>query len=212
MRRTALFGQMQGHGHVWDITRPLQKGMTIFPGDPEYIRESNTSNQVTVSNLQLGSHTGTHMDAPAHMIEGGETLDALAPERFFCPARVLSVKNNGAVSLEELRRCQLMPGEAVLFKAPPGFERTPVPIYLENNTAQYLVNSGVSLVGIDSLSIESGADPAFPVHHTLLEAGVIVLEGLRLLEVPPGLYQLVALPLLIAGGDGAPARAVLIGS
>jgi arylformamidase len=211
MGRMDLFGQLRGQGRVWDITRPLQEGMTIFPGDPAYHRQCTTCNQVTVADLQMGSHTGTHMDAPAHMIEGGATIDTLSPERFICPARVLSVKHNGAVSLEEIRRCQLMPGEAVLFKSPPDMEKIPVPIFLGNDTAQHLVDSSVSLVGIDSLSIESGDDPAFPVHHALLEAGVIILEGLRLSEVPPGLYQLVALPLLITDGDGSPARAVLIG-
>lgn len=194
---------------VWDITQLMEEGMEIFPGDPPYTRRILSGEDVTISELTIGSHCGTHLDAPAHLISGGATIDLIPPQRFILPARVLEVPAGGPVAIDRVNRCQLIPGEAVLFKTRNGDNRRGR-TYLTREVAEYLVKYGTSLVGVENLSCEAEDAPGLPVHHTLLEAGVLILEGVELRKVPPGLFQLVVLPLLIKSGDGAPARALLI--
>lgn len=201
--------RLPGQFKLWDITRPLKPDMTIYPGDPSFSRIITSEGAVTVSELRMGSHTGTHMDAPLHMLAGGGTIESLPIEGFIRPARVVAVRDRGTVLPEIVESSGVRPGEALLLKAPAECETEVTPIYLAPETAKSLVNHGVSLIGIDSLSVEAGGDEAFPVHRTLLRAGVLLLEGLNLKDIPEGNYHLIALPLLIDGGDGAPVRAVL---
>lgn len=194
---------------IWDITQVMEEGMPVYPGDPPFSRRVLSEGDVLVSELSFGSHCGTHLDAPAHLVLGGATTEHIPPQRFIMPARVLEVPSGEAVTVDRVDRCQLLPGEAVLFKSRKGENRRGMP-YLTLEVAEYLIKAGTSLVGVESQSVEANGTPGFPVHLALLQAGVLIIEGLDLRKVPPGLYQLVALPLLIKGGDGAPVRAVLI--
>jgi arylformamidase len=157
-----------------------------------------------VSRLVLGTHAGTHVDPPSHFFPGGATVDALALDVLVGPVIVADLTAAGTVGRAALESLSLPDGTTrLLLKT----ERDSGA--LTGDGAQWLVDRGVVLVGADTLSIEPETD-AYPVHRILLGAGVVIVEALDLTGVAPGSYQLVCLPLRIAGGDGAPARAVLI--
>ncbi len=172
-----------------------------------------------MSQLHLGTHTGTHVDPPWHFVDGGATVDHLAPEVFFGPAAVADLRGAtgdiGPAELEELAlpeaatRLLLRTRNSELWnRLPAEFPDRYVALGVEG--ARWMVDRGIRLVGIDFLSIEAGGPPDFPVHHTLLEAGVVIVEGLDLRAAEPGDYTLACFPLKLLDGDGAPARAVLI--
>jgi arylformamidase len=175
--------------------------------------------QANVSLLRFGAHTGTHVDAPAHFIEGGAKVDSLSLETLIGEAIVVEIPLDAcSIAPEHLTECDLSGVERVLFKTRnSGFWHDPENrfrtdfTYLETEAAVWLVEAGVRLVGIDYLSIERFGSKEFETHRTLLSKGVIILEGLDLQQVAPGRYELICLPIKLAGGcgDGAPARAVL---
>jgi arylformamidase len=209
-------------GHMFDVSLPIINGGLTFPGDPpirisphQSIAEGGSAN---VSAMGFGSHTGTHIDAPSHFIEGAEPVDAIPLERLVGPAVVLEFADDvTAIDASQLRSRDLGATPRVLFRTrnsallwAPRF--TPDYTYLTPDGAEYLLQQGVQLVGIDYLSIERFDSPDHPVHRMLLQRRVVILEGLDLSLVPPGRYELICLPLRLAGLDGAPARAVLIPS
>jgi len=165
---------------IFDISVPVRSGMPVYPGDPE-VRLERVSSSPAVSRLDFGVHTGTHVDAPLHFIEGADAAEQL-------PLDVL------------VGACEVVAGlgfaERVLVKDAPE---------LDGAAAQALVDQGVRLVGADRMSV--GDEDA---HRVLLGAGVVVVEGLDLRTVKPGTYDLYCLPLKLEGSDGAPARAILV--
>jgi arylformamidase len=203
---------------IIDISRPIGPDTPVWPGDPpvlvEPVARVEAGDPADVSRLALGTHTGTHVDPPAHLIPGGATVDVLALDVLVGPAVVADFTVAGPVDPPALESLSLPEGTTrLLLKT--GRETGA----LTPDGAQWLVERGVSLVGADTLSIEPETGPGvrgcppeeqYPVHRTLLGAGVVIVEALDLSAVAPGSYQLVCLPLRIAGGDGAPARAVLI--
>lgn len=191
---------------IWDITRVMEEGMPVYPGDPSFHRQTLPGVGVTIAALQMGSHCGTHLDAPAHLLPEGTTVDMIAPERFICTAHVVAVPAPGGIAPAVVKLIELQRNEAVLFKSPVQDGGS---VFLLPATASYLVQRGIGLVGTDMMSVDPPDAPGLPVHRLLLEAGVLILEGLDLRGVPPGRYRLIALPLLIRGGDGAPVRALL---
>jgi arylformamidase len=204
---------------IIDISRPIGPDTPVWPGDPPVVVEPvarlEAGDPADVSRLALGTHTGTHVDPPAHFIPGGATVDVLALDVLVGPAIVADVNAAGPVDRAALESLSLPDGTTRLLLKTGADSGA-----LTADGAQWLVDRGVSLVGADTLSIEPeslcpgvrGCPPEeqYPVHRTLLGAGVVIVEGLDLRAVTPGPYQLVCLPLRIAGGDGAPARAVLI--
>ncbi len=208
-------------GRVYDISRPLYDGGLIYPGDPEIRIRSHHSiargDPADVSSLALGSHTGTHVDAPSHFVPGGETVDRIPLERLFGEALVLDVQGPiAAIGAAELARHDLDGHRRVLLRTRNSAfatDRDFVPDYcaLARDGAEHLLDRGVELVGIDYLSVEAFGSHDFPVHHLLLGSGVVIVEGLDLSAVPAGVYQFICMPLRLQGLDGAPARAVLVG-
>ena len=165
--------------------------------------------------MALGVHTGTHVDAPIHFVEGGATAEAIALDALIGPAWVVdATAATGSITAGDLDRFDIPADEVrLLFRTrtahlwdAPGFE--PGFVALDATAATALVRRGVRSVGIDYLSIAPFGDPV-PTHRILFEAGVVVLEGLDLRNVAPGAYDLLCLPLRIVGSDGAPARALL---
>jgi arylformamidase len=161
-------------------------------------------------------HTGTHVDAPRHFIDGGAGADAIALDALMGSAYVVDATGvRTDIDVRALEALALPRGsKRLLFKTSnselwsrPGFNGDF--IGLTADAASYLVQRGVRLIGADYLSVAPKSDPA-PTHRVLLEAGVVVLEGLDLRQVEPGGYRLVCLPLLLVGSDGAPARAILV--
>jgi arylformamidase len=171
----------------------------------------------TVSQLSMSAHAGTHVDAPCHFVRGGSGVDALDLQVLVGPCLVVHTGDVDALSAGVLEASSIPPGtERLLFRTRNSDRDTHDGqafdedyAALTKDGARWLAARGVRLVGIDALSIASFEDTGL-THQILLEAGVIVLEGLDLGEVEAGHYQLVCLPLKIVGGDGSPARAVLI--
>lgn len=184
----------------------------MWPGDPPVVVEPVTRMEdgdvAAVSRLALGTHTGTHVDPPAHFVPGGATVDELPLDILVGPAVVADCTGGAPIDATRLEVLDLPAGTTrLLLKTAGGGDGSTGTLTPEG--AGWLVERGVLLVGADTLSIEPATDD-YPVHRVLLGAGVIIVEGLDLTAVAPGRYQLVCLPLRIAGGDGAPARAVLL--
>jgi arylformamidase len=201
---------------IIDISVPIRPGMIVYEGDPNVHLErvlSITEGAVAnVSRLDFGVHSGTHVDAPVHFIEGAVGVEALALDALIGNAYVVdATAAESTIDAATLRRLAVPEGaERLLFRTTnshlwEGDAFTPDYVRLAADGAEFLVGSGVRLVGIDYLSIGDEA-----VHRELLGAGVVVLEGIDLRGVEPGAYRLVCLPLPLPGCDGAPARTVLV--
>jgi arylformamidase len=201
-----------------DVSVRLAPGMPAYPGNPEFeiqpikrIADGGSSN---VSRLVLGTHTGTHVDAPRHFFDDGADVDQLELDLLIGPARVVEIPRGGGISEQDLAAAGLSEDLRVLFKTPNsalwhggGFHTDYA--YLTESGARYLVERGAKLVGIDYLSIEQFKKPGAPAHHALLSRGVVIIEGLNLTGVEAGVYEMYCLPLRIADADGSPARVVL---
>ena len=203
---------------LFDVTRPIFHAMPVYEGDPEvaiqpWLRITRGA-PANVSRLTMGTHTGTHVDPPAHIREGAPGVDRLPLDILIGPARVFDLAASGPIDAARLRGMDLTSHRRVLFKTrnPEGGRDETSPgnfAGLTEDAARLLVDSGVGLVGVNALSVDSPMSSSFPAHHILLASGVIILEGLNLSAVPPGDYELFCLPLKIRDGDGAPARVVL---
>jgi arylformamidase len=198
-----------------DVTVPIHRGMVHWPGNPGVSFETEEMHDPVcrVSKLSLGVHTGTHFDAPNHFDVPGGGVDALPLNALVGVARVLALRGS-TVDRAGLEANAVRSGERVLLKT-SNSERcwstdTFVPdyVYLTEEAARYLAAMRVLTVGIDYLSVGGPVEGA-ATHRALLGAGVCILEGLDLRRVGPGTFDLVALPLLIPGSDGAPARVLL---
>lgn len=202
-----------------DISVPLRNGMVSWPGDPpfEVIRISDVAkgDHATVSRISMGSHTGTHIDAPAHFIKDGTDVASLPLEIMVGPAKVIRIKDPDAIKQEELKTHSIKRGDRVLFKtrnSTDAWRSTAFVedfVHLTDEAAGYLVGLGVRMVGVDYLSVGAYKGGGAAVHQTLLSHGVWIIEDLDLSHVDEGMYDLVCLPLKIENGDGSPARAIL---
>jgi arylformamidase len=204
---------------IHDISVPLSPALHVYPGDPgvEIFRPMTLAggDVANLSYLRLGSHTGTHVDAPEHFIEGATTVDNIALNLLIGRARVLEI-TAPVITASVLQEFDLGPDVRLLFKTRNSYlwsepEFVADFVHLTRDAASHLVENGIKLVGIDYLSVEKFGFDTPEVHRTLLSNGVVILEGIDLREVEPGDYELICLPLKIAGGDGAPARVVLRG-
>jgi arylformamidase len=194
---------------IFDVSVPLREGMVTYPGDPLVHMERAASiaggDVVNLTRIDFGLHSGTHVDAPAHFIDGAAGVDAIPLEVLVGPCEVVEVPDLSAGSVATAPQA-----ERILFKTPnselwASDQFAADFAQLDGEGAKLLVERGVRLVGVDYLSVgDEGA------HHVLLEAGVVPVEGLDLRSVGQGTYELVCLPLRVVGADGAPARAILI--
>ena len=203
-----------------DVSVPIRDAMTVYRGNPPVrIRPAMTLQRdgVNLSELCLGSHTGTHIDAPSHFVRGGVGVDRLNLDRFIGPAWVADLgRVRGGINADDLTRARIPRGSRrVLLRTgnsrwwhPARPFRTNF-VYLAADGAAWMVDRGVELVGIDYLSIEGYGVQGAPTHKRLLGAGIPILEGLDLFKVRPGRWQMAALPLRIVNGDAGLTRAVL---
>lgn len=203
---------------IIDISQEISHDMTVYPGDPRFLSRSVSSfkrgDMCEVSELTIGSHCGTHIDAPLHMIPGGATIESVPLEHFLGPCRVLTLAAP-IITERMLVEHQIKAGERILLRTDPKGEYTPKngrfnPSVLSMRAAQYLAEQKVRLVGIDSPTVENMEICDGEVHRALLQAGVAILEGLNLRHVTGECYMLSALPLSLVGENGAPCRAVLV--
>jgi arylformamidase len=210
---------MIGFGEVLDVSLLWGEECAAWPGEEAELRtegDAGAGGQV-VTSLRTSVHYGTHLDAPAHFIAGGRTIDGYAAAEFILPAVVLDIAGDGDAAAADLAGADLRSGDAVLFRtrnSRQGISRSPV--FREDfagvglDAARLLAGLGARLAGIDYLSIERTGDGGYPVHRLLLGAGVLILEGLNLAAVAPGRYTLVCLPLRLKSAEGSPVRAVLL--
>jgi arylformamidase len=218
--RDEVLAMVVRDGAIADISMPIHPGMVVYAGDPAVhlsrVKSLSHGDSANVSRLDFGVHTGTHVDAPVHFLADAPGADRLALEAMIGPVSVVdataATTHFDALGLEALA----IPAgaERVLFKTTnsalwdsPRFE--PRFLGITDDGARWLVDRGLRLVGMDYLSVAPYGD-APPTHRALLEAGIVILEGIDLRAVAPGEYRLVCLPLRLVGADGAPARAVLM--
>jgi arylformamidase len=201
-----------------DVSVPLAAGIPAYPGNPDFelqpVKRISAGGSSNVSRLIMGTHTGTHVDAPRHFFDDGAGVDALPLDLLLGRSRVVEVTKRGAVGADELAAAGLREDLRVLLKTSnsalwngEGFHQDYT--YLSEGGARYLVDQGVKVIGIDYLSIEQFKKQGAPAHRALLSQGVVIIEGLNLAEVEPGMYEMYCLPLRVVGGDGAPARVLL---
>ncbi|MDT7808650.1 MAG: arylformamidase [Acidobacteriota bacterium] len=210
--------------HIYDISVPIAPGETpTYPGDPGIEVESWNSisrgDAANVTLIKFGAHTGTHVDAPAHFIEGARGVVSLPLEVLVGESLVVEIPTDAHAVEERHVSASVPEGTArVLFKTrnsdfwdePRGRFREDF-TYIAPGAAHALIARGVRLVGIDYLSVEKFGSHDYETHRTLLSNGVVIVEGLDLRAVAAGRYELVCLPLKLAAGsgDGAPARTIL---
>jgi arylformamidase len=205
---------------IYDISVPIRTGGIVYPGNPEIditLQQAVAKGAgANVSAIRFGSHTGTHADASRHFFDDGQPVDQIPLDRLIGPAILVSFPDNvRAIGAAELKAHDLRGRTRILLRTRNSAllsqkQFAPDYTYLAPDGAEYLVDKGVELVGIDYLSIEQFHSGHHRTHRTLLAKSVVILEGLDLSAPPPGEYQLICLPLRIEGCDGAPARAVLI--
>jgi arylformamidase len=223
-QRTGISRDVTRPLQIFDATVPISELMPVWPGDPRIKIEPVSSiargDAYNASQLSLSSHTGTHVDAPYHFIQRGLTVDKLPLELLIGPALVAEVDGleGNTIQVFDLARLQF-PRDItrLLLKTSNSYfwedrlsEFEYNFVHLGPKTAEWIVKRGIKLIGVDYLSIEALGAREHEVHRTLLEAGVVIVEGLNLSRVPAGRCQVMCLPLRIEGCDGAPARVLVI--
>lgn len=205
-----------------DISVPLHPGLPHWPRQAAFGRDVTSSvnrgDRSTVSTLTVGAHGGTHFDAPVHFVKGGATAEALDLEACVGPAYVADMSHvEGHIRGEDLEAAGIPEGTVRLLSRTRNSGWSGDSAFREDfcaydaSGAEWVVSRGIRLLGIDYLSIEpfGSGDKGNPTHRTLLEAGIVVLEGLDLAHAEQGEWELIALPLRVVDGDGAPGRAIL---
>jgi arylformamidase len=207
---------------TYDITLTITPEMVVWPGDPKVSIQQSSSmdsgDNANVSQISMSCHTGTHVDAPHHFLNNGITVDDLSLDLLVGRAYVLYLPEVSQITASVLMYAEIPPRtRRLLFKTRNSelwknshdeFKQDFVALSVD--AAEWLVDRNVRLVGIDYLSI-APYNLGTPVHTILLDAGIVILEGLDLSEVSPGRYTLHCLPLKLGGADGAPTRCVLVG-
>ena len=206
---------------IYDLSLSIRPGMAVWPGDDdvliEPVRSQDEGYRANVSNIRMNLHTGTHVDSPGHFITGGKTVESLPLDVLIGKVWVAELDASGPITADDLAAARIPPeAQRVLLKTKNSALWKTQPdrfcadfAHLTEDAAHWVVSRGLRLLGVDYLSVESPKSGG-ATHTVLLGAGVVVVESLNLAEVAPGWYDLYCLPLKMQGGDGAPARVVLI--
>lgn len=202
-----------------DISVPLSPGLVQWPGDRgveiERVSSLAAGAECNLSELSLSVHAGTHVDAPLHYLADGGDPETIPLEALIGPARVVEIAADGVIRCADLAPLEIQPGERLLFQtrnSGAAWHAAPFQadyVYLAPDAADELARRQVRTVGMDYLSVGAMDGSGTETHQILLRAGICVIEGLNLVGVAPGAYELMCLPLRLVGADGAPARAVL---
>lgn len=202
--------------NIIDISIPLKPSTVVYPGNPKVEFEEEKGATSVHTKITLGSHAGTHLDAPSHVFSGAQTIDELPLKAFYGPCFVLdmtSVKEK--IGVDDIKNTNInMRDKRILFKTKNsirGFDEFYTDyVYLDGDAAEFLAEQGVAFVGIDYLSIKQKGSSDNRPHTALLEKNIPILETIDLRDVEQGEYILSALPLKLEGLDGSPTRAVLM--
>ena len=201
-----------------DVSVPLDASLPTYPGNTpfslEAIKRLARGENSNLSTVHMSAHTGTHVDAPRHFFDGAAGVDLLPLEMLIGRVRLIEIRSRKGIGPDELSENDLSEDVRVLIKTPNSRlwgspEFNPDYVGVTEAGAKHLVSHGIKVLGVDYLSVEQFNQPGAPAHHVLLGGGTIVIEGLNLRDVEPGVYEMFCLPLRIVGADGAPARVVL---
>lgn len=207
---------------IYDVSQPIHSEMVVWPGDPQptlnLLSDRTAGAVANVRHVALSTHSGTHVDAPDHFVEGGRTVDAVDLDRLLGPCLVLAVDASTVIDRDHLAKVWPFadPPSRVLLKTANSRRRLLQDaafhrdfVALAADAAQFLVDQGVITVGIDYYSIEPFEASGHPTHMILLGHDVLVIEGVNLIDITPGPYRMACLPMNLVGADGAPARVLL---
>lgn len=208
---------MKWNGRIMDISMEISEDMMVYKNREEnrpriQVTRDFIESSAYETTVTFGMHTGTHLDMPLHIIPEGNTLDDLKLNQVICACKVLDVTEaKGGITRKHLAEKDIQPDQFILLKTRNSFQDAFdfEFVYLEKSGAVYLKEKGVKGVGIDALGIERD-QPDHDTHKTLLANNILILEGLRLADVPEGEYLLMAVPLKIKGTEASPVRAVLV--
>ena len=208
---------------IYDISLPISPDLPVWPGDPAVVLEKtldmDKGADANVSRLETGVHVGTHVDAPHHFLNDGRTVENLALDVLTGPAFVLHMDDEVEAITAEILDAAPIPtttSRLLLRTKNSHLWASGVRIFqpdfvaISSDGAEWLVEHGIQLIGVDYLSV-APFDDSIPTHQIILSAGMIALEGCDLSQVPQGEYDLYCLPLKLVGSEGAPARAILVG-
>jgi arylformamidase len=202
---------------IYDISQTIREGIAVWPGDRKFRRQWNLrlerGQSCNLSAVTMSLHTGTHIDAPYHFDDAGSDIASLALKHYAGPARVVTMNIERCISAGDLAVLSWDRVERILFKTrPDGLSDTHFDsrfVYLTKDAAEFLGERDILLVGTDAPSVDAFDSKTMETHKALLRHGTAILEGARLNQVPDGDYELICLPLKLAGADGSPVRAVL---
>lgn len=206
-----------GRSVVYDITLTVRPGMAVWPQDTAFALQPtlriDQGGSCNVSRLTLSPHTGTHADAFLHVTDTGSDMASMALEAYLGPARVLDTPGDGPIDAVRLNTLFWEGAERLLFRTRPQGQPAdpyapPFAHFLPDAVAE-MARAGVRLVGLDTPSMDEFHSKTLASHQALVRHGIAILENLDLAAVPPGDYELIALPLKLAGADGSPVRAIL---
>lgn len=203
---------------IYDITRTISPQIAVWPGDqeftPNWTMQIEDGSSVNLSSINMSAHTGTHADAPYHYLKDGFTIDELLLEKFMGPAVVIEVHDVETIEIDHVEHVDFSRIQRLLFKTKSSAldDSTWIDdiVVLGTDVAEFLGEQGVKLIGVDAPSVDRIHDSTLGTHKVLGKYGIVNLESLFLRDVPPGEYELIALPLKLKGLDGSPVRAVLI--
>jgi len=201
---------------IYDITAPVTPTIAVWPGDHPYFVDwtmrRSTGDTVNVTKLTLSPHTGTHADAFFHCSDEGQGMGEMALDPYLGPARVLDAPGDGPIDVERLGKLNWRGASRLLFKTRQSRVDSPYAVPFAHLTAEAVAVLGpanIVLIGLDTPSMDHFHSKTLDAHHALMKHGIANLENLDLTDVPPGDYELIALPLKLMGVDGSPVRAVL---
>jgi arylformamidase len=202
---------------IYDISQTLREGIVVWPGDPQLrrrrIMRKRDGAPSNTSAVDMGVHTGTHVDAPFHLDDAGRDIASMPVRHFVGAARVFSISAKECIRAEDLSMLDWRGVERALFKTRSAgkpkdtFDQNYV--CFDEGAAEFLAKKSILLVGTDAPSVDAFDSISLPAHRVLMRHEIVILEGARLEDVPPGDYELACLPLKLAGLDGSPVRAVL---
>jgi arylformamidase len=203
-----------------DVSLTLKSDMVHWPGDPpvsiERVRDMDKGDTVNLSKITMGVHCGTHVDAPVHFIKGAIGVHQILLDSLIGPARVIKISAKDTIKEKELSKQGIKQGQRIILRTRNSINKilykntfTEDFVYMEEDTAEFLVSCGIKALGVDYLSVGGYKKNGANVHRLLLEAGIPVIEGLDLTGTLPGNYYMICLPMKILDSDGAPARVLL---
>lgn len=205
---------------LYDVSLPLSDSLPTWPGDAPVrltaIKSIANGDKANLTKIEMGAHSGTHIDAPSHFLRDGATTDSISVDTLIGPCLVIDPDSGMVIGKKDLEKFNIGGHSRILIKTRnskmwadniTSFVTDYVSLGIE--AAQYLVENNVALVGIDYLSVEVYKSEGAPVHKLLLNNNVVILEGLNLSGVKAGVYELICLPLSLQGREGSPARVVL---